>query len=62
MPERVNPEIRRRAPAVRISPKRGELLARAPAIGIHEDQTEAGRYLNMIHLKAHRRERVRKAA
>ncbi len=64
MLERVNQEIKRRTHIVRVFPNApsGLRLVRALAVEIHEDWLEANRYLNMIHLKEHRRERLRKAA
>ena len=64
MLERVNQEIKRRTHIVRVFPN-GESclrLVRALAIEIHEDWLEANRYLNMIHLREHQRERLRQAA
>ena len=37
-------------------------LVRALAVETHEDWLEANRYLNMIHLKENKRERIQKAA
>ncbi len=64
MLERVNQEIKRRTHIVRVFPNAPSCLrlVRALAVEIHEDWLEANRYLNMIHLKEHRRERLRKAA
>lgn len=64
MLERFNQEIKRRTQVVRIFPNEESCLrlVRALAIEIHEDWLEASRYLNMIHLKEHQRERMRKAA
>ena len=64
MLERVNQEIKRRTHIVRVFPNASSCLrlVRALAVEIHEDWLEANRYLNMIHLKEHRRERLRKAA
>ena len=64
MLERFNQEIKRRTQVVRIFPNEESCLrlVRALAIEIREDWLEASRYLNMIHLKEHQRERMRKAA
>ena len=64
MLERVNQEIKRRTHIVRVFPN-GESclrLVRALVIEIHEDWLQANRYLNMIHLREHQRERLRQAA
>ncbi len=57
-------EIKRRTHIVRVFPNARSCLrlVRALAVEIHEDWLEANRYLNMIHLKEHCRERLRKAA
>ena len=64
MLERVNQEIKRRTHIVRVFPNSESCLrlVRALAIEIHEDWLEANRYLNMIHLREHQRERLRQAA
>ncbi len=66
MLERVNQEIKRRTRThiVRVFPNASSCLrlVRALAVEIHEDWLEANRYLKLIHLKEHRRERLRKAA
>ena len=64
MLKRVNQEIKRRTHILRVFPNAPSCLrlVRALAVEIHEDWLEANRYLNMIHLKEHRRERLRKAA
>ena len=64
MLERVNQEIKRRTHIVRVFSNAPSCLClvRALAVEIHEDWLEANRHLNMIHLKEHRRERLRKAA
>ena len=64
MLERVNQEIKRRTHIVRVFPNDRSCLrlVRALAIEFHENWLEASRYLNMAHLKEHRRERLRKAA
>ena len=64
MPERVNQEIKRRTHIVRVFPNSESCLrlVRVLAIEIHEDWLEANRYLNMIHLREHQRERLRQAA
>ena len=64
MLERVNQEIKRRTNIVRVFPNDRSCLrlVRALAIEFHENWLEANRYLNMVHLKEHRRERLRQAA
>lgn len=64
MLKRFNQEIRHRTQVVRVFPiaQSSLRLVRAPVIETHEDWLEANRYLNMIHLREHRRERLRMAA
>ncbi len=64
MLERFNQEIKRRTHIVRIFPNDESCLRliRALAVETHEDWLEANRYLNMIHLKENKRERIQKAA
>jgi putative transposase len=64
MLERLNQEIKRRTQVVRIFPN-GESclrLVRALAVETHENWLEAIRYLNMEHLKQHKKEALRTAA
>jgi putative transposase len=64
MLERLNQEIKRRTQVVRIFPN-GESclrLVRALAVETHENWLEAIRYLNMEHLKEHKKEALRAAA
>ena len=64
MLERLNQEIKRRTQVVRIFPN-GESclrLVRALAVETHENWLEAIRYLNMDHLKEHKKEALRAAA
>jgi putative transposase len=64
MLERLNQEIKRRTYVVRIFPN-GESclrLIRALAVEMHENWLEATRYLNMEHLREHKKEILRKAA
>jgi len=58
MLERLNQEIKRRTHVVRIFPNAASCLrlVRALAIETHEDWLEAPRYLNMGHLKEHKKE------
>lgn len=64
MLERFNQEIKRRTHIVRIFPNDESCLrlVRALAVETHEDWLEANRYLNMVHLKENKRERIQKAA
>ena len=64
MLERVNQEIKRRTHIVRVFPNAESCLrlVRALTVEVHEDWLEANRYLNMIHLKESKRERIQKAA
>jgi putative transposase len=61
MLERLNQEIKRRAHVVRIFPNSDSCLrlVRALAIEMHENWLEATRYLNMEHLKEHKKEALR---
>lgn len=64
MLERLNQEIKRRTHVVRIFPN-GESclrLVRALAVETHENWLEATRYLNMEHLREHKKEALRQAA
>jgi putative transposase len=64
MLERLNQEIKRRTHVVRIFPN-GESclrLVRALAVETHENWLEATRYLNMEHLREHKKEALRALA
>ena len=60
----MNQEIKRRTHIERVFSNDPSCLrlVRALAIEFHENWLEANRQLNMVHLKEHRRERVRNAA
>jgi putative transposase len=64
MLERLNQEIKRRTHIVRIFPNAESCLRliRALAVETHENWLEAMRYLNMEHLKEHKKELLRQAA
>lgn len=64
MLERLNQEIKRRTHVVRIFPNEMSCLrlVRALAVETHENWLEATRYLNMDHLKEHKKEAMRQAA
>jgi putative transposase len=64
MLERLNQEIKRRTHVVRIFPNPASCLrlVRALAIETHENWLEATRYLNMEHLREHKKEALRRAA
>lgn len=64
MLERLNQEIKRRSHVVRIFPNAESCLrlVRALAVETHENWLEATRYLNMEHLKEHKKETLRLAA
>jgi putative transposase len=64
MLERLNQEIKRRTHVVRIFPNAASCLrlVRALAVEAHEDWLEAIRYLNMEHLKEHKKQMLRQAA
>ena len=64
MLERLNQELKRRTQVVRIFPNAESCLrlVRALAVEIHENWLEATRYLNMDHLKEHKKEALRRAA
>ena len=64
MLERLNQELRRRTHVVRIFPhaESCQQLVRALAVEMHEDWLEATRYLNMDHLKEHKKEALRALA
>ena len=64
MLERLNQELKRRTLVVRIFPNGASCLrlTRALAIETHEGWLEATRYLNMEHLKEHKKETIRKMA
>ena len=64
MLERLNQEIKRRTHVVRIFPddKSCLRLIRALAVETHENWLEATRYLNMEHLKEHKKESLKMAA
>lgn len=64
MLERLNQEIKRRTLVVRIFPNRESCLrlVRALAVEIHEDWLEQSRYLNMEHLREHKKQMLREAA
>ncbi|TIQ22133.1 MAG: IS256 family transposase, partial [Mesorhizobium sp.] len=64
MLERLNQEIKRRTLVVRIFPNPQSCLrlVRALAVEIHENWLEATRYLNMDHLREHKKENLRALA
>jgi putative transposase len=64
MLERLNQELKRRTLVVRIFPNAASCLrlVRALAVEIHEGWLEATRYLNMEHLKEHKKEAFRAVA
>ncbi len=64
MLERLNQEIKRRTHVVRIFPNAESCLRliRALVVETHENWLEAMRYLNMDHLKEHKKELLRQAA
>ncbi|MER8887139.1 IS256 family transposase [Mesorhizobium sp. M0816] len=64
MLERLNQEIKRRTLVVRIFPSQQSCLrlVRALAVEIHENWLEATRYLNMDHLREHKKESLRALA
>jgi putative transposase len=64
MLERLNQEIKRRTLVVRIfpNPRSCLRLVRALAVEIHENWLEATRYLNMEHLREHKKESLRALA
>jgi putative transposase len=64
MLERLNQELKRRTLVVRIFPNAASCLrlTRALAIETHEGWLEATRYLNMEHLKEHKKESLRALA
>ncbi len=64
MLERLNQELKRRTHVVRIFPNPASCLrlTRALSIETHEDWLEATRYLNMEHLKEHKKETLRALA
>lgn len=64
MLERLNQEIKRRTLVVRIFPSQQSCLrlVRALAVEIHENWLEATRYLNMDHLREHKKENLRALA
>lgn len=64
MLERLNQELKRRTHVVRIFPNAESCLrlVRALAIETHENWLEATRYLNMEHLKEHKKEQLRALA
>lgn len=64
MLERLNQEIKRRTHIVRIFPDAASCLrlVRALAVEAHENWLEAIRYLNMEHLKEHKKQMLRQAA
>jgi putative transposase len=64
MLERLNQEIKRRTHVVRIFPNAASCLrlVRALAVEAHENWLEAIRYLNMEHLKEHKKQMLRQAA
>jgi putative transposase len=64
MLERLNQEIKRRTHVVRIFPDAASCLrlVRALAVEAHENWLEAIRYLNMEHLKEHKKQMLRQAA
>jgi putative transposase len=64
MLERLNQELKRRTHVVRIFPNAASCLrlVRALAVETHENWLEAIRYLNMDHLKEHKKLALRRAA
>jgi putative transposase len=64
MLERLNQEIKRRTHVVRIFPNAASCLrlVRALAVETHENWLEATRYLNMEHLREHKKEALRALA
>jgi len=64
MLERLNQELKRRTHVVRIFPNAESCLrlVRALAVEMHENWLEAMRYLNMDHLKEHKKEALRALA
>jgi putative transposase len=64
MLERLNQELKRRTHVVRIFPKAESCLrlVRALAVETHENWLEATRYLNMDHLKEHKKQALRALA
>src|SRR5215469_18263772 len=64
MLERLNQELKRRTHVVRIFPnaESGLRLVRALAVEMHENWLEATRYLNMNHLKEHKKKALRAMA
>jgi len=64
MLERLNQELKRRTHVVRIFPNAASCLrlVRALAVETHENWLEAIRYLNMEHLKEHKKQMLRQAA
>jgi putative transposase len=64
MLERLNQELKRRTHVVRIFPNAASCLrlVRALAVEMHENWLEATRYLNMEHLKEHKKEALRALA
>jgi putative transposase len=62
MLERLNQEIKRRTHVVRIFPNKESCLRliRALAVEIHEGWLESHRYLNMEHLKEHKKAKLQK--
>jgi putative transposase len=64
MLERLNQEIKRRTHVVRIFPSSASCLrlVRALAVEMHENWLEATRYLNMEHLREHKKDLLRQAA
>lgn len=64
MRERLNQEIKRRTHVVRIFPSLESCLrlVRALPVEMHENWLEATRYLNMDHLREHKKQMLRQAA
>jgi putative transposase len=64
MLERLNQELKRRTHVVRIFPNTSSCLrlVRALAVEMHENWLEATRYLNMEHLREHKKETLRALA
>jgi len=64
MLERLNQELKRRTHVVRIFPNAESCLrlVRALAVEMHKNWLEATRYLNMDHLKEHKKEALRAVA
>lgn len=62
MLERLNQELKHRTHVVRIFPNTESCGVRALAVEMHENWLEATRYLNMDHLKEHKKQTLRALA